>query len=125
MKNVLLAGREKWVWYGDREGVFHGTVRAGDPDAYQTLLTYEDVLALPVKQITDAGYTDFEGTDCVFVRYTDGPFHYDHCCYIAVDTGLLMGQESFDGDALIYSMRSTVPDISTPDEALFQPPAEN
>ena len=125
LKNVLLSGREKWVWYSDGPEVFRGTVRDGDADAYQTLLTYEDVLALPAEQITDAGYTDYADTSCVFVRYTDGAFNYDHCCYIAVDTGLLMGQESYDGDTLVYAMRSTVPDISTPDEALFQPPSGN
>lgn len=122
VKNVLLLGREKWIWYSDRDGVFHGTVRAGDPDAYQTLLTYEDVLALDPDKITDAGYTDLDGTACVFVRYTDGPFDYDHYCYIAVDTGLMMGQDSYDGEQLIYAMRSSVPDFSTPDEALFAVP---
>ena len=123
VKNVLLSGREKWVWYSDSDSVFRGTVRAGDADAYQTLLTYEDVLALDPERITDAGYTNYSGVSCIFVRYTDGSFDYDHYCYIAVDTGLLMGQESYDGDALVYAMHSTVPDISTPDEALFQPPA--
>lgn len=122
VKNVLLSGLDKWVWYSDREGIFHGTARDGDPDAYQTLLTYEDVLTMPASRITDAGYTDYDGTDCIFVRYTEGPFSYDHRCYIAVDTGLLMGQETYDGEALIYAMHSTVPEISTPDEALFLPP---
>ena len=122
VKTVLLSGDEKWIWYSDREGVFHGSVREGDDDAYQTLLTYEDILTLPKQRIREAGYTDYDGTECIFVRYTDDLFQYEHCCYIAVETGLLMGQESYDGDTLIYAMHSTAPDISTQDEALFQPP---
>jgi hypothetical protein len=123
VRHVLLSGREKWVWYSDRPGVFHGAVRDGDADAVQMLLTYEDVLALEPAAISDAGYTEYAGTNCIYVRYTDGPFGYVHLCYIAVETGLLMGEQSFDGDRMIYSMRSSEPDISTPDESLFQPPA--
>ena len=120
VRYVLLSGDEKWVWYSDRAGVFHGAVRDGDADALQTLLTYEDVLALDPAAISDAGYTVYMETNCIYVRYTDGPFGYIHECYIDVDTGLLIGEQSYDGEKLIYMMRSTAPDISTPDESLFR-----
>ena len=119
VKNVLLSGREKLIWYSDREGVFRGAVREGDEDAYQSILTYEDVLSLDQRNITDAGFTDYDGVNCIFVRYVTGEFLYDNLCYVAVDTGLLMGQETYDGDILIYSMHSDVPDLSVPDNAVF------
>jgi len=121
-KNILLSGRDKWVWYSDGDGVFSGTAREGDADAYQTILTYEDVLALDKRNITDAGFCDFDGEDCIYVRYVSGSLFYDNLCYVSVHTGLLMGQETYDGDILIYAMHSSAPDISTPDEAMFTAP---
>ena len=119
VKNVLFSGKDKWIWYSDREEVFHGPARTGDPDAYQSILTYEDVLSLDQRNITDAGFTDYDGVNCIYVRYVTGEFLYDNLCYVSVDTGLLMGQETYDGNILIYAMHSTVPDISTPDDAVF------
>ena len=119
VKNVLFSGKDKWIWYSDREEIYHGPARTGDPDAYQSILTYEDVLRLDQRNITDAGFTDYDGVNCIYVRYVTGEFLYDNICYVSVDTGLLMGQETYDGDILIYAMHSTVPDISTSDDAVF------
>ena len=43
--------------------------------------------------------------------------HISH--YIDPGTGLLMGERCYDGEKLIYSMDSSVPDITTPDESVF------
>jgi len=120
VKNVLLDGEDKWIWYSDREGTFHGEVRDGDADAYQTILTYEDVLALDKANITDAGFTDYDGENCIYVRYITGEFLYENVCYVSVDSGLLAGQETYDGEILIYAMHSTLPDLTPPDETVFQ-----
>ena len=122
VKNVLIRGGEEWIWYSDGGGVWHGSARAGDADAYQTLLTYEDVLTIEQSAIRDAGYTDFNGETCIFVRYAGGTLGYESLCYISVDTGLMMGTETYDGDILVYTMRSSDPDISTPDEEIFTEP---
>ena len=121
-KNVLLRDGKKWVWYSDGGAVYSAAASADDADAYQSLLRYEDVLALPQSSITDAGYVDYAGEQCIFVRYTDGPLNYEHHCYISVKTGLLMGQETYDGETLIYRMQSGAPDISTPNESMFEIP---
>ena len=118
----LLRDEDKWIWYSDDERVYTGRLAEGDADAYQTILTYEKVLDLPGEDILDAGYTDFAGTWCIYVRCRSGSLGYVSECYIDPDTGLLMGERCYDGEALIYSMDSTVPDVSTPDEALFVPP---
>ena len=122
-KHILIRGDEAWIWYDGSAGLWHGPAAAGDADAFQTLLTYEDILALPPEDIVDAGYTTLEGEDCVYVRYRSGLLGYENCCYISDKTGLLMGLESYDGDRLIYSMRSSAPVLEEPAEALFQLPA--
>lgn len=120
--NLLLRDGEKWIWYSDGDGVYTGPADPTDADAYQTILTYEKVLELPQEDILDAGYQDYNGSYCIYVRCRSGSLGYVSECYIDPDTGLLMGERCYDGETLIYTMDSTVPDVSTPDEALFEAP---
>ena len=122
VKHILIKGGEAWIWYEGEAGVWHGSAKDGDADAYQTLLTYEDVLSLDGSAILDAGYTVWQGENCLFVRYTAGELGYEHLCYISDATGLLMGTETYDGNVLIYAMRSSAPELESPDAALFEAP---
>lgn len=121
-EHLLLKGLEKWVWYSDQSGVFHSTVLNGDSDSYQSILTYEDVLSVPVKDILEADYRDYSGRNCIYVRFRTGVLRYVSECFIDPSTGLLMAERTYDGDALFYSMDSSDPDISTPDDSLFLEP---
>lgn len=122
-EHLLLRDESKWIWFSDANSVYTGPVAEGDADAYQTILTYEKVLTLPPEDILDAGYTDYAGTYCIFVRCRTGSLGYVSECYIDPGTGLLMGERRYDGETLIYSMDSTTPDVSTPDDALFTAPS--
>lgn len=122
VKNVLISGGELWIWYPDSNSVYHGPAGASDADEYQGLLTYEDILQLDPASISDAGYTDYNGENCIFAEYAGGELGYVSRFWISVDTGLLMGSETYDGEQLVYRMSSSVPDVSTPDESVFTPP---
>ena len=121
-KNILIRGGEEWIWYDDSASRWHGPTRPGDADAWQTLLPYEDVLALDQEAILDARYDQYNGENCVFVRYKSGALGYENVCWISDSSGLPLAQETYDGDVLIYTMRSSVPDISAPDESVFAIP---
>ncbi len=123
-KHILLRGAEKWIWYSDAPGLYQGPARDADADGYQSVPSYEDVLALPPEAILDAAYTDYDGQTAVYVRYVSGNLGYETACYISDENGLLIGAETYDGEVLIYAMRSGPVDISTPDEDLFAPPDE-
>ena len=122
LENLLIKDGEKWIWYGDDSGVYRGPALPGDADAYQTILTYEDLLAAPAEDILDADYRDFSEKNCVYVRWRSGALGYVSECWIDPDTGLLMGERRYDGDILIYSMDSSSPDLTTPDESVFTAP---
>lgn len=121
-KYVLIDDGEKWIWYSDSNRVYRGEAAENEADQYQTLLSYEHILELDSECITDAGYIEYGGTMCVYVRYTSGELGYDHICYISVESGLVMGEESYDGETLIYRMSSTVADLSTPEDEVFEHP---
>lgn len=122
VKNVLISGDELWIWYSDSPDVYIGPASDSAADEYQGLLTYEDILNLDPASITDAGYTEYSGERCIYVEYSDGVLGYVSHIWVSVDTGLLMGSQTMDGDTLIYRMSSSTPDISTPDESVFQRP---
>ncbi|MBR1496861.1 MAG: hypothetical protein IJ617_04485 [Oscillospiraceae bacterium] len=121
-QQILLRDGKKWIWYSDRPGVWTGRAALGDTDAYQTLRGWEEILTVDRRSIIDAGCTVYNGTLCVYARYAKGSLGYESLSYIAVDSGLLMGAETYDGDTLIYSLSSTSPVFSTPDEAVFEIP---
>lgn len=125
VKNLLISGDELWIWYPDSDKVYNGPAGSSAADEYQSLLTYEDILQLDPDSITDAGYMDYNGDNCIYAEYTDGELGYVSRFWVSVNTGLLMGSETLDGEELVYRMSSSVPDISTPDERVFEPPAES
>ena len=121
-EELLFRDGEKWIWYPDSDKVYRGAASADDPDAWQTLLTYEDLLQAPVEDILDAGYQSFSERNCIYVRWRFGTLGYESECFIDPATGLLMGERCYDGETLIYSMDSSSPDVTTPDESVFTLP---
>ena len=121
-QELLLRDGEKWIWYSDGDAVYHDDLLEDDADAWQTILTYENLLSASPDDILDADYVDFSGTSCIFVRWRTGTLGYVSECYIDPDSGLLMGERCYDGEKLIYSMDSSVPDVTTPDESVFALP---
>lgn len=122
VKNVLISGDEMWIWYPDSKTVYAGPAGDSAADEYQSLLTYEDILRIDPASITDAGYMDYNGDNCIYAEYVDGELGYVSRFWVSVTTGLLMGGETRDGETLVYRMSSSPPDISTPDESVFVPP---
>lgn len=119
-KNTLILGDELWIWYDNPARSFHGRV-SDSPDVFQGIPTYEDFLTLDAGSVLDAGYTQYAGEPCVWASYQDGPFNYTHTVYVSVATGLLMGSESVDEDgAMVHAMVSGAPEITTPDDLVFQ-----
>lgn len=121
-KYVLISEGELWIWYSDSSSVYHGAAGALDADRYQSLLSYEDILELDASDILDAGYGSYSGEGCVFVRYIQGELGYENLCFVSVETGLPVSWEIWDGDTLIYSMRSSAVELSTPDDSVFDAP---
>ncbi|MCL1827898.1 MAG: hypothetical protein FWG32_00220 [Oscillospiraceae bacterium] len=124
-KDILIKNDEIWIKYSDSPDFYYGHInddRHIETDEYQSLITYEDIAKLAGSGVTDAGYVDYNGETCIFAEYISGNFGYRNLVYISVDTGLIMGNEMYDGGELIYRMSSDIPDISTPGDDVFIPP---
>ena len=119
-ENILIRGEEKWIWYADSTRVYSGPALEGDADAYQTSLTYEGLLAADPADILEADYRSYAEINCIFVQWRDGAYVSE--LFIDPATGLLMGERRYEGDILIYTMDSSVPDLTTPNESIFTAP---
>jgi len=125
IRNTLILDDQLWIWYDDSTRIFSGRLSDLSPaevDRYQRLISYQQLLSLDADAILEADYTDYAGCPCIYARYRAGELGYDYRVYVSVDTGLLMGSETWDGDTLIYRMVSDEPDISTPEDEVFSIP---
>ena len=122
VKHILLSGEEMYIWYDASSGVYSGPAAEKDADEYQGILTYEDILTLDTGNILDAGYEEYKGEECLFAEYTDGVFGYVSRVWVSMESGLLMGSETYDGEELIFRVSSTVPVLAAPEESVFALP---
>lgn len=106
-----LVGQEKhWMWYEGEETALVFPADETASDVVQRIPTYEDVLALPKRQITAAGYQAYAGTDCVFAEVEQEDLNSRERYWISVSDGLLVAAERVKGDQVVYRMtaRTTV-----------------
>lgn len=126
-KNVILAGGTLYIWYDGDKDYYTGPAEdlgtePGLSDEFQMVPTYETILALEKDSILDAGFTDFGGENCIYVKYVSGSLGYVTIGYISVKSGLLIGAEQFDGSSRVYSMTASDFVADEPDGAAFTLP---
>ena len=122
-KNILVTDGRLYIWYNNEPGIYEGeSGNDYDADRWMRSITYEDLLALPVEDISSAGYDEYDGKPCIWAEHYSESFGYRKIYYISVNTGLLTGAVTYDGDMLIYRMSTAAVDTSEPAASLFVPP---
>ena len=94
------------LWYAGDQTWQETDANDASADLAQRVPTYEDVLDLPVAQITGAGYEEKNETYCVFVEVSVTDEVTDRY-WIDTDTGLLAWAETYEGDRKVYEMVQT------------------
>lgn len=121
----LLLGREHaYIWYAEDDS--YATMTVGDftADAELRIPTYEDILALDVSNISDAGYGDHDGTYCIYV-VTQDTSNYETHYWIGTETGLLTACERYWQGELVYRMTGSELTVGQVDDAMFLLPDGN
>ncbi len=75
MRNVIVGDGMLYIWL-DSVSQLYAAPYDGSADPWMRLLTYEDVLELPVEDILSAGYRQYSGVECIYVEYIDGSDTY-------------------------------------------------
>lgn len=106
VESVIVGDGQLWLWYDDAGPVHHTVANDHSADLSQRLPTYEDVLELDPDGITDAGYVERDGLDCVYVEFLQPDLDCRYRYWISLGSGLLIAAETEQGGELVYSMTS-------------------
>jgi hypothetical protein len=120
-QNILLQNGTVYVWYDDPSRAYSGKAASDDADRWQRIYSYEALLSEDI-EITEAGYAAYSGEPCVFASFKSPAFGYDCKLYVSVQTGLLIGSETYEGGKPVLRMSSSAPDSTPPDSGLFAVP---
>lgn len=95
-----------WMWYDALPT--YAQIPAGEDaaDLAQRLPTYEDVLALDRRRITEASYVQLNGLPCVYVEVDQRELGYVERFWVSVESGLLAASESEKDGETVYRMSS-------------------
>lgn len=126
-KRSIFTEEEFYIWYIDEKDYYkgtRGTALADDKiaDAVQMSGSYESLLELEHEQIIETDYIEVDGIYCIYVKAETGRFGYISEYYIYPDTGLLLKNEIYDGDTLIYRMTGGDVMLTAPDDNYFTLP---
>lgn len=129
-RHVISNEDTVYVWYGGSRKYFSGA-DAISQDAEQGILTYEDILALPVESIAAADYRALEGVECIYVETAADEAGYVERYWVSVDSGLLAAAERECGGEIIYRMAALTvsyegidaEDFTLPDGTVLYEPA--
>lgn len=129
-KNILISDGQIHIWYAGSGPVFTADLEDYDfstLDKYAGLITYEELLDIPAEDIIDAGYTDRQGTGCIYAEYESSNNYvnqnYTNRLYISAESGLLIEAEVLEGGEQIYNLKAHIINMSAPDDGIFQPPS--
>ena len=88
----------------------------------QRLPTYQDVLALPVEDLTAAGSEEKNGQACVYVETAVPVLDQVERYWVSSDNGLLVAAETETGGAVVWSMTAGQAEVPVPAGASFTLP---
>ncbi len=106
MEHSIVGDETLWLWSDEGEAVYTGPAKTMTADLMQRLPTYEDVLALDTAGITDAGYEEHAGQDCIFVEFHQPELNYLYRYWVSLTSGLLMAAETEKDGQTVYVMSS-------------------
>lgn len=102
-RHVITGPEHTYVWYGEETTYFVGA-SALTADEEESIPTYENILALPVRMISAADYRTRDGVNCIYVETRPDDESYTERFWISVDNGLLIAAERLQGETMVYAM---------------------
>lgn len=129
LKHVLILDDTVYIWYEGEEGnaVQFASSEYFSADDYQGIPTYEDVLELPEKLITDADYlSSSSDSGSIYVQFQSEDEQYTDMYWISLETGLLIQARTLYNGELVYNMTETyielLPGAHEDFDGIFTPP---
>ena len=120
--HALISNGQVYLWEEGEPSYYKGNVGSFTEDDYVFIPTYERILSLPQSDILAADYSQYNEQYCIYVESRDSRSGYRVLYYISVDSGLLIGAQSFENDLLVYAMSCDLLDMPEDVSDLFTLP---
>ena len=112
VRHTITGSDTVYIWYNNERAVYMAPVGDVSADMEQSIPTYEDVLDLPVEDITLADYRTISEVNCIYVEAQQGGYLLRY--WVSVDTGLLVASEKLAEGETVYRMGSLTMDQTEP-----------
>ena len=112
VRHTITGSDTVYIWYNNERAVYMAPVGDVSADMEQSIPTYEDVLDLPVEEITLADYRTISEVNCIYVEAQQGGYLLRY--WVSVDTGLLVAAEKLAEGETVYRMGSLTMDQTEP-----------
>ncbi len=109
IRHDIVGDGTLYYWYDGERSWRTAPADNCSADLAQHIPTYETVLTLDPRSITDAGYQLCGDQPCIYVQVKGEVAGYEDRYWISVDNGLLIQAETLEEGALIYRMTSFSP----------------
>ena len=123
-KHTLISGDTVYIWGQDADTYFEGNSGAFNVDDAGYIPTYETILQQNPENIIGGGFALYEQTACIYAKTRNPESGYVEMWYIAVDSGLLVAQESTDSGTPVYAVRITAWATEQQDSLVYALPGD-
>lgn len=107
VRTSIVGDNTLWWWYqGDATA---STAPADENSADlegQRIPTYEEILEVDERYITDANYEERGGLSCIYIETENRTLGYTLRYWVSVESGLLVAMETWRGEELLSTMES-------------------
>jgi len=122
VRHSVTDGRMTYIWYNSQRTVYAAQAGEISADMEQAIPTYEDVLDLPVEEISAANYQTLSNMNCIYVETAADAYGYVLKYWVSVDSGLLVAAEKLLDGETVYRMWETSADLNPTIESEFTLP---
>lgn len=122
VQHDLVGDGTRWLWYEGEHTALSFPADGAQADLAQHIPTYEDVLALPVADITDTGYEKYDTAVCIYVEVAQKELNSRERYWISVTDGLLVAAERVKDGAAVYRMTALSTESPAPADSSFALP---
>lgn len=112
VRHSVTDGRMTYIWYNSQRTVYEAQTGEISADMEQAIPTYEDVLDLPMEEISAANYQTLSNMNCIYVETAADAYGYVLKYWVSVDSGLLVAAEKLLDGETVYRMWETSADLN-------------
>lgn len=112
VRHSVTDGRMTYIWYNSQRTVYAAQAGEISADMEQAIPTYEDVLDLPVEEISAANYQTLSNMNCIYAETAADAYGYVLKYWVSVDSGLLVAAEKLLEGETVYRMWETSADLN-------------